>query len=51
MVQTSRGGIALVPMSWLTNDAFCETLEVGEQSYTFTSLINFSETFEGREDD
>ncbi|KAF1963578.1 hypothetical protein CC80DRAFT_433272 [Byssothecium circinans] len=51
LVRTRKGAMALVPLSWLANEAFREIVDVDEESDRFTSLINFSETFEGGEDE
>ena len=47
MVQGTNGAMSLAPVSWLESFAGREALGVNlEDSVTFNSLINFSETFE-----
>lgn len=46
LVRNKHGSMALVPISWLVDEETRESLGVEEEPETFTSLINFSETFE-----
>ncbi|KAF3050916.1 hypothetical protein E8E11_006202 [Didymella keratinophila] len=48
LVKNKQGSTALVPISWLAEEKTRERLGV-EEPETFTSLINFSETFEDGE--
>ncbi|KAH7390665.1 hypothetical protein BKA66DRAFT_580830 [Pyrenochaeta sp. MPI-SDFR-AT-0127] len=45
-IKNNAGEMALVPSSWLTDETKRQTLNIGEKPHSFTSLINFSETFE-----
>jgi hypothetical protein len=49
LVKTNQGSMALVPISWLSDAKVRHSLGV-EKPEKFTSLINFSETFEDSED-
>ncbi|KAJ4303793.1 hypothetical protein N0V90_002694 [Kalmusia sp. IMI 367209] len=49
MVRTANGTMALVPVPWLVDETARESIRVKEVE-RFTSLINFSETFENDED-
>jgi hypothetical protein len=51
LVKNDGNRMALVPVSWLTAESTRLTLEVKEQPDNFTSLINFSETFENEEEE
>jgi hypothetical protein len=51
LVKNDQNRMALVPVSWLTATAARLTLGVEEQPGSFTSLINFSETFENEEEE
>jgi hypothetical protein len=46
LVKNDRGQMALVPLSWLKNTSVRTMMGVEEDPENFTSLINFSETFE-----
>jgi len=46
LIRNKAGRMALVPTSWLTDEAKRKVLNVEEPLSSFTSLINFSETFE-----
>ena len=50
LVKTKQGSMALVPVSWLADEEDRRTMGVEEEPEKFTSLINFSETFEDGED-
>lgn len=50
LVKNLQGSIALVPISWLANERVRRGLGVEEEPEKFTSLINFSETFEDDEE-
>ena len=50
LVKNKQGSTALVPISWLAEEKTRERLGVAEQPETFTSLINFSGTFEDGEE-
>lgn len=51
MIRNAKNTIALVPMSWLSNDKYRKMIQVGESPETFTSLISFAETFESGDQD
>lgn len=51
LVKNEEGRMALVPSSWVTDERARETIGVEEAPESFTSLINFSETFEKDEED
>lgn len=50
LVKNKQGLMALVPISWLVDEEVRERLGVDREPEKFTSLINFSETFEGGEE-
>ncbi|KAF9696594.1 hypothetical protein EKO04_005577 [Ascochyta lentis] len=50
LVQNKHGSMALVPISWLIDDEVRREMRVEREPEKFTSLINFSETFEDGED-
>lgn len=50
LVKDKQGSMALVPISWLDEEKMRKRLGIGEELETFTSLINFSETFEDGDD-
>lgn len=50
LVKNKHGSVALVPTSWLADEEVRQELEVEEEPEKFTSLINFSETFEDQEE-
>lgn len=50
LVRNERGEVALVPFSWLDDVHIREGLGVEKESGKFTSLINFSETFQDVEE-
>lgn len=50
LVRNKQGSMALVPISWLTDEKTRKGLGVEEEPETFTSLINFSESFEDDEE-
>jgi hypothetical protein len=50
LVRTEEGKMALVPISWLADDKKRKRLGVGEKPDSFTSLINFSDTFQKEQD-
>ena len=45
LVENNAGQMALVPVSWLADQAKRKLLGFEEKPASFTSLINFSETF------
>lgn len=49
LVQNKKGDMALVPASWLADCSARKTLGVDDNPKSFTSLISFSETFQGDE--
>ncbi|KAF2631544.1 hypothetical protein BU25DRAFT_384913 [Macroventuria anomochaeta] len=49
LVKNKQGSMALVPISWLADEEVRKELGVKEEPEKFTSLINFSETFEDGE--
>jgi hypothetical protein len=51
LVKNDKGAMMLVPSSWLADDAKRRRLGIGEAPESFTSLINFSETFEHDDDE
>jgi hypothetical protein len=51
LVKNGQNRMALVPVSWVTAAATRLALGVDEQPDSFTSLINFSETFENEEEE
>jgi hypothetical protein len=51
LVKNGQNRMALVPVSWITATATRLALGVDEQPDSFTSLINFSETFENEEEE
>jgi hypothetical protein len=51
LVKNGQNRMALVPVSWVTAAAARLALGVDEQPDSFTSLINFSETFENEEEE
>lgn len=50
LVKNKYGSMALVPISWLADGEERRGLGVEEKPEKFTSLINFSETFEDGEE-
>jgi hypothetical protein len=50
LVRSDKGDMALVPGSWLVDKPTAKMLGVDEERGRFTSLINFSETFDEDED-
>ncbi|KAJ4383483.1 hypothetical protein N0V86_001532 [Didymella sp. IMI 355093] len=50
LVKNKHGSMALVPISWLVDVNVRRGLGVWEEPENFTSLINFSETFEDSEE-
>ena len=50
LVRNKLGEVALVPISWLDNAQIREGLGVEDEPEKFTSLINFSETFQDVEE-
>ncbi|KAL1606717.1 hypothetical protein SLS60_004124 [Paraconiothyrium brasiliense] len=46
LVKNDKGGMALVPVSWLKDEDARKKMGVVEHPETFNSLINFSETFD-----
>ncbi|KAF1977758.1 hypothetical protein BU23DRAFT_526261 [Bimuria novae-zelandiae CBS 107.79] len=46
LVKNKEGQVALVPVSWLVDTRKLEQMGVDKDAESFTSLINFSETFE-----
>jgi hypothetical protein len=50
LVKNKHGSMALVPISWLADVNVRRGLGVLEEPENFTSLINFSETFEDSEE-
>lgn len=50
LVKNSQGSVALVPISWLADEKVRKDLGVEEEPEKFTSLINFSETFQDGEE-
>jgi hypothetical protein len=51
LVKNNQDEMALVPCSWLADPIKREVLGVGEAPESFTSLINFSESFEQDDDE
>ncbi|KAI4644439.1 hypothetical protein J4E93_006342 [Alternaria ventricosa] len=51
LVKNSKGDMILVPLSWLADEAKRRTMDVEDSTEKFTSLINFSETFEQEDDE
>jgi len=51
LLKNSKGEIILVPLSWLADEAKRGTMNVEDSTEKFTSLINFSETFEQEDDE
>jgi len=51
LVKNNKGEMILVPLSWLADEAKRRTMQIGETTEQFTSLINFSETFEQEDDE
>ena len=47
LVKNAKGNMALVPVSWVADGAVRKKMGVDEDPESFTSLINFSETFKG----
>lgn len=45
LVKNTQGSMALVPISWIADEKVRKVLGVEEEPESFTSLINFSETF------
>jgi hypothetical protein len=45
LIKNKKGHMALVPVSWITDQSARKTLDVKEIPETFTSLISFSKTF------
>ena len=50
LVKNKQGSMALVPISWLADEKTRKGLGVEEEPESFTSLINFSETFKDGEE-
>jgi hypothetical protein len=50
LVKNKGGQMALVPVSWLSNESKRKTLGVEETPGSFASLISFSETFQHDDD-
>ncbi|KAF2195509.1 hypothetical protein K469DRAFT_649543 [Zopfia rhizophila CBS 207.26] len=51
LVKNTLGIMMLLPISWLADDEACEDLGIDTTNLeSFTSLINFSETFEDEDD-
>ncbi|KAF1931765.1 uncharacterized protein M421DRAFT_90003 [Didymella exigua CBS 183.55] len=50
LVKNKHGSMALVPVSWLADEKARKELGVGKELEKFTSLINFSETFDDSEE-
>jgi len=50
LVKDEQGSMALVPISWLGDADIRKSLGVEETAEHFTSLINFSATFEDAEE-
>jgi hypothetical protein len=50
LVRNKQGDVALVPCSWLDDAQIRSGLGVEEEPEKFTSLINFSETFQDVEE-
>ncbi|KAJ4356252.1 uncharacterized protein N0V89_004283 [Didymosphaeria variabile] len=46
LVKNDKGEMALVPVSWLKDESTRNKMGIVENPETFSSLINFSETFE-----
>ncbi|KAI4612008.1 hypothetical protein J4E80_007460 [Alternaria sp. BMP 0032] len=51
LLKNSKGEMILVPLSWLADEAKRRTMEIEETTEQFTSLINFSETFEHEDEE
>jgi hypothetical protein len=51
LIKNNGGQMALVPASWLKDPKKRKLLNVGETPDSFTSLINFSETFTHDDDE
>jgi hypothetical protein len=51
LVKNNKGEMMLIPHTWLADEAKREIIGVKESEQKFTSLINFSETFEQEDDD
>ncbi|KAF1350289.1 hypothetical protein EJ07DRAFT_169239 [Lizonia empirigonia] len=49
LVKSKQGSMALVPISWLADEKVRKGLGFEDEPERFTSLINFSETFEDSE--
>jgi hypothetical protein len=50
LVKNEKGQMALVPVSWLSNESKRKMLGVGETPESFASLISFSDTFQHDDD-
>lgn len=50
LIKNDKSRMALVPVSWLTTKSTRLALGVGQRPDSFTSLINFSKTFENEEE-
>lgn len=50
LVKNKQGSMALIPISWLADEKARRTMMVEEEPEKFTSLIDFSETFEDGEE-
>lgn len=50
LVKNKHGSMALVPVSWLEDENMRREMGVAKELDKFTSLINFSETFEDGEE-
>jgi hypothetical protein len=51
LIKNNASQMALVPASWLKDPKKRKVMNVGENPDSFTSLINFSETFTHDDDD
>jgi hypothetical protein len=50
LIRNAKGDMALVPVPWLQDNALLRKLGVEGDPGNFTSLINFSETFDAEDD-
>jgi hypothetical protein len=51
LVRNNKGEMMLVPLSWLADESKREIMGIEDSTEKFTSLINFSETFEQEDDE
>jgi hypothetical protein len=51
LVRNNKGEMMLVPHTWLADESKRRIMGVEKSDETFTSLINFSETFEQEDDE